>query len=135
MKECKEFGQDYPLLVKWSEDELLVDLGEKGYNRLIKHNNVYENVDDVWRDRHARMDKFMSSINAKGILRKKKQDEAEGVESKMDVEVDTSGNIKIDGQYLTGMAEIYLNIYLQYAMDEGNNSLAEKIREELKKHR
>lgn len=134
MEEAKNNGKQYPTLVKWSETELLIDLGEKGYTRYIKHTEVHENIDDTWRDRHARMDKFMDSINAKGILKKKKQDKKEGKKSKMDVTYD-NGQIHIDGRPLLGMPEIYLSIYQKYCIEEGNHSLLEKIREELKKHR
>jgi hypothetical protein len=136
MKKAKENGMEYAILIKWDEDELMIDVGD-GYTHLITHSKVQRNQSDYWRMKYASMDRFMSSIDKLTEYKPKKKGK-DGkefeVESKMEVTI-KDGNVFIDGQPIEGMSEVYLNIYLKYALEEGNNKLAEKIRKELIKWR
>lgn len=136
MKKAKENGMEYAILRKWDEYEVMIDVGD-GYTHLISQAKVQRNHSDYWRMKYASMDRFMSSIDKLTEYKPKKKGK-DGkefeVESKMEVTI-KDGNVFIDGQPLEGMSEIYLNIYLKYALEEGNNKLAEKIRKELIKWR
>lgn len=129
-------GQEYPQLVKWDEKEVLINCGDS-FERLVGHNDVYENVNDFWREKNASMNRFMTDIGKLAEFKPKKTNakgEVIETESKMDIE-SRDGMIYIDDMALVGMPEIYLKIYQGYCMEEKNHSLLNKINEELKKHR
>jgi len=132
-QQLKNKGLKYATLVKWDDKEVMVDMGD-GFTTLLKHSDILENHDDFWRMKYASMNKFMREIN-KLTEYKPKNEKGEEIESKMDIKIDDSGNLFINDMMLEGMSEIHLNIFLKYAVEEGNNKLASRIREELKKHR
>jgi hypothetical protein len=134
MEQARKNGLKYPKLVKWDDKEVLIDVGD-GMVTLVGHGSIHENRDDFWRMKHASMNKFMREINKLTEYKPQKDKDGKEIESKMDVKQDENGNITIDGQPLEGMGEVYLQIYLKYAIEEKRNRLAEAIRKELHKWR
>jgi len=137
MSKAKDNNLKYPILVKWNENEFLINVGDD-YNYLIGYGKINSNISATWRERYSRMNKFMNKINKLNEFKPKNKcnDKGEKKEFNSEMEVNSKGGqIFINDMPLVGMPQVYLNIYQGIALKEERFNLLAKINEELKKHR
>lgn len=115
--ELKKNGADYGILVGWSKEEVLVDMGAD-YVKQISYSDIETNKSARWRRIENRCQNYMGEQRLHFNGRKK-----------------STSDEFFDGQDISTLNETQLNVYLKKALNEEKYEIANKIKKQLERFR